>query len=169
MNFSLVEIEELSGEKLKVYSILTEDDEEDCYTLYDRFIDENSTEFETEVVDITNRIEVMAHHTGLRDDFVKPDEGNLGDGIYALYDKPNSNLRLYFIRFGNVAIVLGNGGHKPKSIRSLQQNPILKDANFFLRKVSAVLNTAVQEGSLSISDEGLESDTDFIYTIEDNE
>jgi putative component of toxin-antitoxin plasmid stabilization module len=165
----LVEIDELTGEKLKIYSILVEGDEEGGYSLFDRFLEENSTEFEDEVVDITNRIEVMARHTGIRDDFVKSDEGKLGDGIYALYDKPNSNLRLYFIRFGNIAIVLGNGGHKPKSIRSLQENPILKDANYFLRKVSAALNAAVREGSLSISDEGLESNTDFIYTIEDNE
>lgn len=165
----MVEIDELTGEKLKVYSIITEDDEEQGCTLYDRFIEENNVKFRQEVENITNRIEVIARHTGLRDDFVKPDEGNLGDGIYALYDKPDSNLRLYFIRFGNVAIVLGNGGHKPKSIRSLQQNPILKNANYFLRKVSATLNAAVQEGSLTISDEGLESDTDFNYTINDNE
>lgn len=169
MNFTLVEIKELSGEKLKVYSIITENDEEVGYTLYDRFIEENSVHFKSEVVDITNRIEIIAKHTGLREDFIKAGEGNLGDGIHALYDKPNSNLRLYFIRFGNVAIVLGNGGIKPKSIRKLQENPKLQESNYFLRKVSAVLKVAVQEGSLSISDEGLESNTEFNYTIEDDE
>lgn len=165
----MVEIEELSGEKLKVYSIITEDDEEDDYTLFDRFIEANSVKFKQEVEDITNRIEVIARYTGLRDDYIKAGEGNLGDGIYALYDKPDSNLRLYFIRYGNVAIVLGGGGQKPKSIRRLQENPQLKDANYFLRKVSAVLADAVREGSLSISDEGLESNTDFNYTIDEDE
>jgi hypothetical protein len=49
VNFTLVEIEELSGEKLKVYSIITEDDEEVGYTRYDRFIEDNSVEFKEEV------------------------------------------------------------------------------------------------------------------------
>lgn len=165
----MVEIEELTGEKLKVYSIITEDDEEEGYTLYDRFVEENSVKFKKEVEDITARIEVMAKYTGIRDDFIKPGEGNLGDGISALYDKPDSNLRLYFIRFGNVAIILGSGGHKSKSIQRFQENPQLKNANFFLRKVSVMLNDAVQDGSLLISNEGLESNTEFNYTIEEDE
>ena len=41
MNFTLVEIDELSGEKLKVYSIITDEDAEEGYTLYDRFVIEN--------------------------------------------------------------------------------------------------------------------------------
>jgi putative component of toxin-antitoxin plasmid stabilization module len=169
VNFTLVEIEELTGEKLKVYSIITQEDEETGYTLYDRFIEDNINIFKTEVEDITNRIEIIARYTGLRDDFIKPGEGNLGDGINALYDKPGSNLRLYFIRFGNVAIVLGGGGHKSKSIRRFQEDPVLKEANFFLRKVSAALTEAVRDGSLSISNKGLESQTDFNYKIEDDE
>lgn len=159
-------MEELTGEKIRVYSLLIG---ENALTIYDRFLEENHDQFEEEVVDITNRIEVIAKHTGLRDDFIKPGEGNIGDGIHAFYDKPDSNLRLYFIRFGNVAIVLGVGGHKPKAIRRLQDDPKLKDENYFLRKVSAILTDAVREGSLSISEEGLESTTDFIYTIDEDE
>lgn len=169
MNFTLVEIEELTGKKLKVYSILTEENAENCYTLYDEFIDANRDQFKSEIVNINDRIEVMAKYTGLRDDFLKKDEGSLGDGICALYDKPDSNLRLYFIRYGNVAIVLGGGGHKSKSIRRLQEDPVLKDANYFLRQISAVLADAVREGSLSITNEGLESNTEFNYTIDNDE
>lgn len=165
MNISLVELEELSGEKIRVYSLIIGEDD---LTIYDKFLEENQ-EFEDEVVDITNRIEVAARHTGLRDDFIKPGEGDLGDGIHAFYDKPDSNLRLYFIRFGNVAIVLGGGGYKPKTIRRLQDDPKLKDENYFLRKVSAVLADAVRTGTLFITEEGLESTTDFTYTIDEDE
>ena len=166
MKFSLVELEELTGERLKVYSVIVEEEE---LTIYDKFLDENNEEYKEEVEDIINRIEIMAKHTGLRDDFIKTGEGNLGDGIHALYDKPESNLRLYLIRFGNVAIVLGGGGPKSKTIRRLQEDTKLTKENYFLRKVSAVLSEAVQNGSLSITDEGLESDTDFEYTIDENE
>ncbi len=166
MKISLVELEELTGEKIRVYSLIIGEDD---LTIYDRFLEENQEQFENEVVDITNRIEVIAKHTGLRDDFIKQGEGELGDGIHAFYDKPESNLRLYFIRFGNVAIVLGGGGHKVKSIRRLQDDPKLKDENYFLRKVSVILTDAVREGTLSITESGLESTTDFIYTIDEDD
>jgi hypothetical protein len=45
----------------------------------------------------------------------------------------------------------------------------LKDANYLLRKISAALAEAVRNGSLSISNESLESETAFNYTIEDDE
>lgn len=169
MNFTLVEIEELTGGKLKVYSIVTEENVENCYTLYDEFIEANMDKFKSEISDINDRIELMAKYTGLRDDFIKKDEGRVGDGICAFYDKPDSNLRLYFIRYGNVAIVLGGGGQKSKSIRRLQEDPILKDANYFLRQVSAALAEAVREGSLYITNEGLESNTEFNYKIDNDE
>jgi len=92
-----------------------------------------------------------------------------GDDICAVYDKPDSNLRLYFIRYGNVAIVLGGGGPKPKTIRRLQDDSKLKQENYFLRKVSAALTESVREGTLRITDEGLESETDFTYTIDEDE
>ena len=162
----IVELEELTGKKIKVYFILISEEE---LTIYNKFLEENQEQFEDEVVDITNRIEVIAKHTGLRDDFIKAGEGDLGNGVHAFYDKPESNLRLYFIQFGNVAIVLGGGGHKPKTIRRLQDDPKLKDENYFLRKVSVVLADAVREGTLSVTDEGLESPTGFTYTINDDE
>lgn len=81
MNFTLVEIDELSGDKLKVYSIITDEDAEDGYTLYDKFVIENEAKFNPELIDITNRIEVMAKHTGLRSDFIKEGEGILGDEV----------------------------------------------------------------------------------------
>ena len=166
MRISLVELEELTGEKIRVYSLIIGEND---LTIYDKFLKENLAQFVDEVVDIISRIEVIAKHTGLRDDFIKPGEGDLGDGIHAFYDKPDSNLRLYFIRFGNVAIVLGGGGHKPKTIRRLQDDPKLKDENYFLRKVSVVLAEAVREGTLFITDQGLESTTDFIYTIDEDD
>ena len=161
-----MELEQLSGEKIRVYSLIIDDEE---LTLFDQFLDENEKDFSTEIQYIIDRIQIMAERTGVRDDFIKQGEGELGDGICALYDKPESNLRLYFIRFGNVAIVLGGGGHKPKNIRRLQENSKLKDENYLLRRVSAALNEAVQHGSLFITDDGFESLTDFTYTIEEDE
>ena len=166
MKITLVELDELTGNKLAIYSVLT--GQEDL-TLFDKFIDENSQYHTEELMDIISRMETMAHHTGLRDDFIKKGEAGIADGIEAIYDKPESKLRLYYIRFGNVAIVLGGGGPKPKNIRSLQEDPKLAAENYFLRKVSAVLREAVTQGTLRITDEGFISNTGFIYEIEEDE
>jgi len=72
VKITLVELEELSGNKLKVYSVIVE---EDGLTLYDQFLEKNHEQHNDEISDITNRIEVMARVTGLRDDFIKTGEG----------------------------------------------------------------------------------------------
>ena len=89
----MVEIAELTGKKLKVYSNITENYEESGLTLYDRFIEENNDLYPDEIVDITDRIEVIAKFTGLRVDFIKKGEGSTSDDICALFDKPGSKLR----------------------------------------------------------------------------
>lgn len=50
-----------------------------------------------------------------------------GGYVYALYDEEESNLRLYCIRFSNVAVILGGGGFKDKSIRQWQEDPKLSN------------------------------------------
>lgn len=166
MKFSLVELDEFPNYKIKVYSILIG---REVSTLYDKFLEENYKKFSTEIEDINNRIEIIAAHTGLRDDFIKPNEGIPGDGVCALYDKPGSKLRLYFIRYGNVAVILGGGGEKPKHIKALKEDPKLKEQNYLLRKISIILKEAMQDGTLKITNEGFESTTDFTYSINDDE
>ncbi len=38
-----------------------------------------------------------------------------------------SNLRLYCIRLGSAVVILGGGGHKPKTIRTLQDDTKLTE------------------------------------------
>jgi hypothetical protein len=165
VKFELVALEELDGSKTKIYSVLVEEAEE---TLFDRFIAENYAQHPEEVQNIYDRLVVIASETGLREGQYKPNEGKPGDGICALYDTPNSHLRLYFIGFGNLAIILGSGGHKPKHIRALQEDETLKKENYLLRRIAAVLMQAIQEKTLQLTDEGFTSSTNFIYT-DDNE
>ena len=63
------------------------------------------------------RIRTINEKTGARESFFKPNEGKPGDLVCALFDIPNSNLRLYCIRFGNSLIILGGGGEKKKTIK----------------------------------------------------
>jgi hypothetical protein len=54
-------------------------------------------------------------------------------------------LRLYCIRFGTTVILLGGGGHKPKSIRALQESEKLKTENYLLREVSELTFRKMKE------------------------
>ncbi|UVR14472.1 hypothetical protein [Parabacteroides distasonis] len=68
----------------------------------------------------------MATKTGAAEHFFKLNEGKPGDGVCALFDSPDKKLRIYCIRFANVAIVVGGGGYKPKNIRAYQESSSLK-------------------------------------------
>lgn len=166
MKFTLIEIDELSGNRLKIYSIMPQEYEEEGYTLFDEFLEEHTTEYSDETVDIFDRLKVMANITGIRDDFIKVNEGKPGDGICALYDKPGSKLRLYFIRFGNIAIVLGGGGHKPKNTSALQETKKLKDANYLLREIAATLSLSIQEKELIIKPDGFQKNNNTYFNTD---
>ncbi|RQO75572.1 hypothetical protein DBR43_09550 [Pedobacter sp. KBW06] len=122
MNFEITKIEALSGRKVSIYTILPEGK---TTTLFEDFLIENSVTYKKEVEDILYRIKIMADKEGAREGYFKINEGKLEDSVCALYDKPGSKIRLYCIRLGNTAVILGGGGPKSKSIRSWQQDPAL--------------------------------------------
>ncbi|MBC7571628.1 MAG: hypothetical protein H7319_18155 [Spirosoma sp.] len=129
--FDIVALGEFSGSGAALYSIAIDKNEE---TLYDSFLAEYSDLFPEEVNDIVDRLDAIAR-LGARANFFKENEGSLGagDGVVALFDLPDKHLRLYCIRFGSVALIVGGGGPKPKTIRALQEDPKLTAENYRLR------------------------------------
>jgi hypothetical protein len=158
MNFKIVKIGNLSGGYASVYSILLPDE---GITLFDRFVKENKDSFISELKDIYNRLSTIGHTTGARVQFFKMNEGAPGDGICALYDNPDSKLRLYCIRYDSSVIILGGGGHKPKTIRALQEDSKLKEENYLLRKISNVITQRIKDAEICISDGEIEGDLEF--------
>jgi len=145
MRFEIVELGELSGQKATIYSLLIDGNNS---TLFDHFIEENDKQFPTEIDTIFETLQKIGNKFGAARHFFKENEGKLGDLVCALYDHPNSHLRLYCIRLGNAVIILGGGGHKPKSIRTLQEDPTLTQANYLLRKFSALLYQKMLDGEI---------------------
>ncbi|GAA4407014.1 hypothetical protein GCM10023187_27140 [Nibrella viscosa] len=142
--FEIIELEEFTGNGAAIYSIALGDDEE---TLFDRFVKENENTYPDEINSIVERLKAIAR-LGARPGYFKDKEGRLGmgDGIEALYDEPNSNLRLYCIRYGTIAIILGGGGFKSKEIRAFQEDAKLTEENYLLRTISIRINKAIKEG-----------------------
>jgi hypothetical protein len=136
MKFEIVELEDLSGKYATIYSVIVNGDSE---TLFDKFLNENKDAFRSELKTIIGTIEDISHKNGARRHYFKENEGKLGDLVCAMFDTPNSNLRLYCLRFGTTVIVLGGGGYKSKEIRALQEDPKLTSENYLIRGISEMI------------------------------
>ena len=157
----LIKIPHLSGKKGSVYTILID---EEVNTSFRNFVMDNQTSFKSEIKDIVGRLKTMGSKTGMREYFFKLYEGNPGDGVCALYDEDNSNLRLYCIRYGSQLIILGGGGRKSKSIRTLQENTKLKKENYILRELSKLITKKMKDKEIRFSEDGMDFEGDL--TIE---
>lgn len=166
MNCRIIKLKRFSGRAASVYSVYIEAEKE---TLFDEFIKENVSTFKSEVTDIAQRLRTIGYETGAREIFFKTKEGKPGDGVCALYDKPNSKLRLYCIRYGNDIVILGGGGPKPKNIRSLQQSDKLTKENYFLRKISNLITERLKEGEIKFSLNDLDLEGNLTFNDEEHE
>lgn len=101
--------------------------------------------------------------------FFKVNEGVPGDGVCALYDNPNSYLRLFCIRYGTQIVILGNGGYKPKNVRNFQEIDKLKDENYFLRKVSKEITQRLSEKDIIITKDFKDFEGDLTFNFDDYE
>ena len=158
MKFEIVELDEFSGRKASIYSIWINDEEK---TLFDKFVEENEFQFESEIGSITDRLELIGNVAGAREQFFKLNEGTIGDGVVALYDSPDRKLRLYCIRYGSNCIILGGGGLK--NVRALQDDEKLKSENYLLRIISKKITESVKNGDIYWSNNGNKLEGNMIF------
>lgn len=145
MNYEIVELQPYSGSEAKVYSLIPMGEDE---TLFEMFVDEYKVEFKNEIKYIIQTIYQIGHTTGARSSFFKQHEGKYGDFVCALSDVPEKNLRVYCIRFGMVAVILGGGGEKAKGVRAWQDDEKLsKEANLMIEYAKDILQR-MDEGDL---------------------
>ena len=150
MNYEIVELEEFSAKKAVIYSVLVEGDD---FSLFDHFIIKHRHNFQSELKSIVDRLTVISDRTGAREGFFKLNEGVLGDGVCALYDEPDKDLRLYCIRLGSVAIILGGGGPKPPGVRAWQDDPTLKAEAELMIKIARDVDKRFKEGDIEWSED----------------
>lgn len=163
MKFEIVELDELSGPAAKIYSVVLEGEDG---TLFDNFLQQHSKMHPSEVRDIVDRLRAIGKTTGAREHYFKINEGKPGDGVCALYDIPNKNLRLYCIRFGCVAIVLGGGGEK--NVRAYQEDPNLNRQAEIMKYISQEIMKSEREEEIKLSANGKLTGK-LIFNDEENE
>jgi hypothetical protein len=154
--YKLVKLQ-FKGTRASVYDVVLDDGT----SLLQRFIDENIDAHRDEVVDILARLTTICGRTGARLSFFKENEGIPGDGVCALYDDPDSNLRLYCVRYGTDVVVVGGGGPKSKSISAFQESGKLTKENYIMRKVSQDITQKMKDGDLSLKEITFEGDLQF--------
>lgn len=158
MCYKLVKLIDLSGEETSIYSVFIEEEQQ---TLYDIFLKENIDSFKDEVIDINERLKTIGTLTGARYSYFKHEEGAFGDLVCALYDNPDKNLRLYCIRYGTACVILGGGGHKPKSIKAFQENEKLTNENYLLRAISNAIYQKMRDGDIKLINDGMDFEGDL--------
>ena len=147
MKYSLIKDKTFSGEFATVYSIIKEGED---LTQFEKFYKDNVKLFEGEMESIVSRLKVIGHETGARPNYFTPNEGIPGDGVEALFDTPQKNLRLYCIRNGNSLLIIGGGGEKPKGMRTLQESEKLTEENYLLRDISKAITKKLKDKELKI-------------------
>lgn len=154
------------GKRATVYSVILNDEGQ---TLFDQFIVENQVGYKRELGNILDQILTISKSTGIRENFFYKPEGKIGQDIWALYDKPEAQLRLYCMQLGHAVIILGGGGPKPKNIRALQEDPKLKLENDLMRMVSdALTKRMIRDKEIEWSKDKTELIGDLKFnTIED--
>ena len=162
MKYKLVKLNNVSGNRASIYSVF---DYGQKNTLLEIFIQENNNSFKSEILNIVSRLNTMGNKTGARDFYFKLDEGVPSDGVCALYDAPEKNLRLYCIRYGSVLLIVGGGGEKPKTIRRLQESPKLKKENYFLNELSKKITERIKEGTIKYTNDGMDMVGDLEFEL----
>lgn len=163
MNYRIVKLSALSGVRATIYSVVLEEDEATQATLYDRFIMENISEYKEEVKNIAMTLRAIGNRAGANDNFFKEWEGKPGDGVCALYDDPEKNLRLYCIRFGRTVLIVGGGGPKAKHMQALQESEKLTDENNYMRTISKEIAARIREKEITWSEDQMELEGDFNF------
>ena len=164
--YKLVKLDSLSGNKASVYSVYDYEREK---TLFQIFLEENKNSFISEIKNLWARLVVIGKKEGARHGFFKHNEGKPGDGVCALYDEPEKNLRLYCVRYGTLIVLLGGGGIKPKEIRAFQEDPKLTSENYILREISLQITDKLKSKELKFSANLLDFEGDLNFYENDND
>ena len=161
MEYELVKLEQFSSDIVSVYTLL---DSATGLTLFDNFIKENSGNHLSEVKEIAATI-LSLKKVGARHNFFKHKEGKTSDGVCALHDSKKSNLRLYCIRYGAVLVILGNGGEKLKSTRTLQETKKLEEENQLMKDLSAEIEKRRRDGDIEFSRDFLDIEGELLFNF----
>jgi hypothetical protein len=152
MGFEITEIEELSGNKARIYSVIIDGEEG---TLLEQFFEENK-DYRKELSTMLYKIKTMSEKTGCIREFFKEGEGVLADGVMAL---KVGKLRLYGLYFNKTVVLFGSGG--VKNVRAYQEDPYLNAKAEQMKYIASKINAGIRDRSIKIGEDGTIDCKDF--------
>lgn len=141
MKVELVDLEEFSGNKAHIYSVLLDDAED---TLFDQFVEENGPLYPNEIREIVKELIAMGNKVGCQEHFFKLNEGRLGDGVAAVW------------------------ANKSPSIRAYQEDPVLSGKVEEIKRIAELINERIKEKDLKLNEDGIISGELIINGYEEN-
>ncbi len=156
LKFDIVNIEEFSGQKAQIYSIMFEGDD---MTLVDHFFEDFSEVYQEDLEEMASKLRLMGNDYGCRLHYFRVNEGAPADGVVALRCH---HMRLYCLRYDNTCIFIGSGGYKSPDIKAYQEDPVLYSKALEMRKIAACINRAIKDRELRIREDGTLDISDLI-------
>ncbi|MBI5403448.1 MAG: hypothetical protein HY959_08600 [Ignavibacteriae bacterium] len=108
--------------------------------------------------DILMDINRMVSTDGARENFFKMEEGKKTDNVCALPNR-KSKLRLYCLRYSNIAVILGGGGEKGKG--PYQDYPILLKNVELLQEISRLIYKRIRDREIYWENDKLSGNLEF--------
>lgn len=144
-------------EKVTIYSILFDDDEENEFM---KFIQKYSgiSSFIHDVQRILYYVEKIKEN-GVQERYFRP-EGKPSQKIKAIPVETNK-LRLYAIRLSDNILILGNGGHK--KTKTYNVDPALNECVEHLAQLSFILQLKIETGVVKLEHNELRGDLSFYF------
>ena len=162
MCYQLREETKYSGAKCRIYSVVKDGE---TISLFDKFCNNYEKSHGDTVKFAKMLLLSIGKKYGLREQFVKDKEGAPGDGVCRFKSLPDKTIRLYFIQYGSIAIILGDGGIKPEGTRAWQDKEELITIVEELKKVSKDVYARQRSGDIKLDDlKGFIGNLDFTET-----
>jgi len=146
--FEIVEL--LKGEKAGFYSVkFNGEDKSEA----EKFFEKLESEDEEKLENLYSKIEYQADVRGCLDSLLFYERDN------TIYKFKEGDWRLYCIRFGKVAVILGGGDIK--DVQKTQDSEVLEKHVKVLQDINRVVNDRIKENDITITENGLEGNLYF--------
>lgn len=153
MKFTIIHIDDFSGEKANIYTLKYEDKyNSELQSFFYKFSDSHN-----EIInDIIERLSNISTRNGIQETFFKQEYS----GSHNIYRIANTGreIRLYCIKFSHIILLFGSGGIKKYKTKKNLENPHLQKEIDKLVKTEEAINKRLDSGELKITEHGFEGD-----------
>lgn len=142
--------------KASVYSVRLKGED---LTEAEKFFEKFQSSKQNKIKTIVDKIYYMAEKRGCLDNYFDDKQSSIMDNVSCI---PQEELRLYCLRFGKVAVILGGGDIK--KVATYQESDELFEHVKLMKRISQMIDERIRNKEISVSDIGLSGNLNFQIT-----